>query len=272
MPGWPGRCCSSAGPYVAPWLETGKTTRLGLVPFRAMLPTAAPGRPTVLVVEDEEDILDVLEYNLEREGFVVACARDGDEGLRSARRHPPALVLLDLMLPGMDGVAVCQALRDTPSTRRVPIIMITAKDDESDVVLGLGVGADDYVTKPFRPKEVVARVKAVLRRGHGGDDGDARVERNGIVLDRGRHEVLVDGLPIALTRTEIQLLHVLAANPGRVFTRDHLLRRVMGDDQFITDRTIDVHIRRIRQKLGVRACELETVRGVGYRFRDGATA
>ena len=228
------------------------------------------------MIEDEEDILDVLDYNLSREGFLVTRARDGAEGLRAVRDTAPELVVLDLMLPVLDGIELCRAIKRDPSTRSIPVIMLTAKGDESDIVLGLGVGADDYVTKPFSPKELVARVKAVLRRGVTAfatdvvEPGPAseRVALSGLVVDTGRHEVLVDGERVYFTRTELALLHVLAASPGRVFSRDHLVMRVMGDNAWVIDRTIDVHIRAIRKKLAGRAYLVETIRGVGYRFRD----
>ncbi|MCC6671683.1 MAG: response regulator [Planctomycetes bacterium] len=227
-------------------------------------------REKLLVIEDEADILEVIEYNLAREGYRVIACREGDEGLRRARRDNPDLVLLDLMLPGTDGVEVCRQLKQDPVTRAVPVIILTAKSEESDVVLGLGVGADDYMTKPFSPRELIARVQAVLRRGplkveRGAGD---RVVRDGLVVDMARHEVLAGGKPIVFTPTEIRLLHFLASHPGRVFDRAHLLSRVIGEDAIVTDRNIDVHVRSIRQKLGEKRELIETVRGVGYRFRD----
>jgi two-component system phosphate regulon response regulator PhoB len=244
----------------------------------------ADGR-TIVVIEDEDAILDVLDYNLRREGFIVATARDGRTGLELVRERRPDLVLLDLMLPELDGIELCRALRSDPSTATLPVIMLTAKGDEADVVLGLGVGADDYVTKPFSPKELVARVQAMLRRSSRGgvperEDADralaadpdrARVEVPGVSVDPDRHEVLVDGQPVRLTRTELRLLHVLLRRPGRVYTREQLVERVMGDNAWVTDRTIDVHVRAIRRKLGERAGAVETIRGVGYRGSDAPT-
>lgn len=244
------------------------------------------GEQHVVVIEDEAAIRDIVEYNLQREGFTVSTAGDGKSGLALVRERKPALVVLDLMLPELDGVEVCRALRADASVSDVPVIMLTAKDDESDVVLGLGVGADDYVTKPFSPKELVARVKAILRRGGASgaaagssesDDVDAelladpdrqRVELGDVVIDPDRHEVLAAGEPVSLTRTELRLLYVLVRRPGRVYTREQLVTRVMGDNAWITDRTIDVHVRAIRRKLGERADIVETIRGVGYRARD----
>ncbi len=223
-----------------------------------------------MVVEDEPDILDVMQYNLSREGYRVTTARDGESALRLARDAAPDLVLLDLMLPGLDGLEVCRRLREDALTRATPIIMVTAKGEESDVVLGLGVGADDYIVKPFSPRELVARVKAVLRRADGREEaaeGD-RVVRGGNVVDASRHEVRVDGEVVPFTATELRLLHVLASHPGRVFTRDQLLSRVIGEKATVISRNVDVHVRAIRKKLGAHRDWVETVRGVGYRFHD----
>jgi two-component system phosphate regulon response regulator PhoB len=227
-------------------------------------------RETIVVIEDETDILDVIEYNLAREGFKVRTFRDGEDGLEGVRRSAPDLVLLDLMLPGLDGIEVCRRLKQDPVTRSIPIVMVTAKGEESDAVLGLGVGADDYVRKPFSPKELVARVSAVLRRGALKADGQAseRIVRGGLVIDAGRHEVKVDGERVKFTATELRLLHFLASHPGRVFARDHLLSRVIGEDAVVLDRNIDVHIGALRKKLGPYRDWVETVRGVGYRFTD----
>jgi len=230
----------------------------------------ATRRETVLVVEDEEDILEVIRYNLQREGYRVSGVRDGEEGLDRIRRENPNLVLLDLMLPGVDGLEICRRIKKDPVTRMIPIIMVTAKGEESDVVLGLGLGADDYVVKPFSPRELVARVKAVLRRGPLLEDRAAgeRIVRGTLVVDIGRHEARIDDEPVTLTATEMRLLHFLAAHPGRVFTRDHLLSRVIGEHAVVIDRNIDVHIGSIRKKLGEHRNLIETVRGVGYRFQE----
>ncbi len=224
----------------------------------------------IVVIEDEPDILEVIEYNLTREGFRVVTTASGDAGYKAVLREAPDLVLLDLLLPGLDGLEVCRKLKLEPMTRHIPIIMVSAKGEESDVVLGLGVGADDYVTKPFRPKELLARVRAVLRRGTLKDDQakSERVVRDGLVIDAARHEVKVDDKPVALTATEFRLLHLLASHPGRVFTRDQLITRVIGGGAAVIDRNIDVHVRAIRKKLDQRSYLLGTVRGVGYRFQD----
>jgi DNA-binding response OmpR family regulator len=227
-------------------------------------------RESVFVIEDESDILEVIEYNLAREGFHVNSSRDGEQGLQRVRTEAPGLVILDLMLPTLDGIEVCRRLKSDPGTRRIPILILSAKGEESDIVLGLGVGADDYVTKPFSPRELVARVKAVLRRGPLQEDlgGQERIIRSGLRIDAGRHEVTVDGELVPFTATEFRLLHYMAGHPGRVFTRDQLITRVIGEDAVIIDRNVDVHIRSVRKKLGSYRDLLETIRGVGYRFRD----
>ena len=224
----------------------------------------------IVVIEDEPDILEVIVYNLRREGFTVLASRSGEEGLQLVRREMPDLVLLDLMLPDRDGAEVCRRLRASPATAVVPIIMVTAKGEESDVVLGLGLGADDYVPKPFSPRELVARVKAVLRREERAGDGEGRLRlvRGDVDIDQERHEVRVGGALVPLTATELKLFHVLASHPGRVYSRDQLLSKVIGEHAVVTDRNIDVHVRSIRKKLGGRRGLIETVRGVGYRFQD----
>lgn len=224
----------------------------------------------ILVIEDEPDILEVLQFNLRREGLEVLTAASGSEGLLAAQRARPDLILLDLLLPGVDGLDVCRQLRSDPRTRAVPIIMVTAKGEESDIVLGLGLGADDYVQKPFSPKELLARIKAVLRRrAQVGDNGDVapRLVRGGVVIDPERHRVLVDGEKKKFTPTEFRLLHFLASHPGRVFTRDQLIDRAIGEGAIVVDRNIDVHIRSVRRKLGSHRDMIETVRGVGYAFK-----
>ncbi|MEL7059816.1 MAG: response regulator transcription factor [Acidobacteriota bacterium] len=227
-------------------------------------------RRKVVVIEDEPDILEVIDYNLSREGFSVAAATSGDEGLKLVMREAPDLVLLDLLLPGFDGIEVCRKLKLDPVTQKIPIIMVSAKGEESDIVLGLGVGADDYIAKPFRPKELIARVKAVLRRGALKDEETEaeRLVRGSLVIDATRHEIRVDGRPVTLTATEFRLLHLLASHPGRVFTRDQLVSRVIGGGAAVIDRNIDVHVRSIRKKLGDHRHLIGTIRGVGYRFQD----
>jgi len=228
------------------------------------------GGEKIVVIEDEPDILEVLSFNLRREGFDVVGASSGGAGLQAVARESPDLVLLDLLLPGVDGLDVCRRLRSQPETARIPVIMVTAKSEESDVVLGLGVGADDYIQKPFSPRELVARVKAVLRRTHGEDNGaePARVARGPLVIDPARHRVLVDGERVELTPTEFRLLHFMASHPGRVFTRDQLINQAIGEQAVVIDRNIDVHIRSLRKKLGRHRSLIETVRGIGYAFQD----
>lgn len=224
----------------------------------------------VVVIEDEADIREVIEHNLSREGYHVYSSPDGEKGLQLVKKKTPDLVLLDLMLPGLDGIDVCRELKANPLTHAIPVIMVTAKGEESDIVLGLGIGADDYVTKPFSPRELIARAKAVLRRGQLKEKQSIRerIVRGGVVIDIGRHEVRIEDTPVIFTATELRLLHFLASHPGRVFTRDYLLNRAIGEDAFVVARNIDVHIRSARKKLGKHRDLIETIRGVGYRFRD----
>lgn len=225
---------------------------------------------SVVVIEDEADIRDVIVYNLSREGYAVTGCVNGEEGIDRVRDGSPNLVVLDLMLPRLDGVEVCRRLKTDPRTRNIPVIMVTAKGEESDVVLGLGVGADDYITKPFKTKELLARVGAVLRRGPLRNDVDPeeRIVRDGVVIDASKHEVTVDGELVIFTATEFRLLHYMARHPGRVFTREQLISQVIGDDSIILDRNIDVHVRALRKKTGEQRDLIETIRGVGYRFRE----
>ncbi len=221
----------------------------------------------ILAIEDEEDILEVIEYNLDREGFEVITSTNGEDGFQKIRDEHPDLILLDLMLPDRDGLEICRDIRDDDELKQIPVIMVTAKDTESEVVLGLGVGADDYVTKPFNPQELLARVKAVLRRRRlEPDNSDEAIERGPLTIIPGRHKVLLEGDELDFTATEFSLLQHLADNPGRVYNRDQLLDRVLGT--VVTPRNIDVHIRAIRKKLGEHSDLIETVRGVGYRFRE----
>lgn len=227
----------------------------------------------ILIVEDEEDILALVHYNLSRDGFQVATATTGEEGVQQARREHPDLMILDLMLPGMDGLEVCETLKKDRELRDIPIVMLTAKGEESDIVKGLEMGAADYVTKPFSPKVLLARVKAVLRRYEQGDETehvptDAVIERHGLVIHPGRNEVLVDGRSVDLTYTEFRVLHFLASRPGWVFTRYQIVNAVRGEDYSVTDRAVDVQIVGLRRKLGNFGHCIETVRGVGYRFKD----
>jgi two-component system, OmpR family, alkaline phosphatase synthesis response regulator PhoP len=230
--------------------------------------------PSVLVVEDEDDIRELIGYNLRKEGFDVTSVGAGEAAFRAVEAALPDLVLLDLMLPGVDGLRVCETLRKSLRTRSLPIVMLTAKGEESDIVRGLNVGADDYITKPFSPKVLIARVKAVLRRAAKRDRDAAKpsdewIERGGLAIHPGRHEVSVDGQPVEeLTATEFRVLAILARRPGWVFTRQQILDAVHGDNYAITDRAVDVQIVGLRKKLGTAGDVIQTVRGVGYRFKE----
>jgi DNA-binding response OmpR family regulator len=221
----------------------------------------------ILVVDDEPDALELVEFNLKGAGFEVATAEDGESALKKARSLAPALIILDVMLPEIDGMEVCKMLRKDAATSNIPIIMLTAKAAEIDRVLGLELGADDYVTKPFSPRELVLRVKGLLRRkGETTEDTGERIHLGDLVIDLPRHEVLVSGKRVELTATEFKLLTVLAQRRGRVQSRDQLLRDVWEYESLIDTRTVDTHMRRVREKIGRAARHLETVRGVGYRF------
>lgn len=223
----------------------------------------------ILVIEDEEDILELITYNLSREGCQVHGFVSGEEGIGYALTHQPALILLDLMLPGMDGFEVCRRLKGDPATRSIPVMMITARGEETDIVTGLELGADDYLTKPFSPRVLVARIRAVLRRGTREETQDEPVLKRGdLVIDPGRHQVLVAGNEVTLTSTEFRLLHFLASRPGWVFTRDQIVSGIHEANFSVTARSIDVQIVGLRKKLGHKDAYIETVRGVGYRFRE----
>jgi two-component system phosphate regulon response regulator PhoB len=223
----------------------------------------------ILVVEDEEDILELVSYNLEREGYAVDHVMSGEDALKYVERRHPDLILLDLMLPGVDGLEVCRSLKSSPDTRSIPVIMLTARSEEADVVTGLEMGADDYITKPFSRRVLLARTKAVLRRAESGppDDSSTLVLHN-LSINPGRHEVLVDGEEVQLTLTEFRVLHFLAGRPGWVYTRSQIVEAVRGDGYPVTDRSVDVQIVGLRKKLGDAGKYIETVRGVGYRFTE----
>jgi len=226
-------------------------------------------KESVLIIEDDPDIVELLQYNLQREGYPVFSARDGEDGLNEARKRKPGFILLDLMLPGIDGMEVCRELKQGDSTRHIPLIMITAKGEENDVVLGLEMGADDYITKPFSPREVIARVKAVVRRGSNkASTARSRIEVGDITMDTERYEVRVAGEVVPFTRAEFRLLWTLASNPGRVFTRDQLIEHITQGESIIIDRNVDVHISTVRKKLGSQSGLIGTVRGVGYKCVD----
>jgi two-component system, OmpR family, alkaline phosphatase synthesis response regulator PhoP len=225
-------------------------------------------RAQILVIDDEKDLIELVRYNLEKEGFQVREARDGESGLAAALQESPDLILVDLMLPGMDGLDVCRVLRTDKRTTRIPIIMLTAKSAESDRVLGLELGADDYVTKPFSPRELIARIKAVLRRTSAAQGHSEVIRRGELSIDLARRTVTCAAESIVLTATEFRMLQFFAMHPGRVFSRSELIDGVLGRDVVVEDRTIDVHITGLRKKLGECGDWIETVRGFGYRFRE----
>jgi len=223
----------------------------------------------ILVVDDEEDILELLKFNLSREGYQVLCAVSGEQALRLVRSENPDLIMLDLMLPGIDGLEVTRRLKNDPDTKNLPIVMLTAKGEEADIVTGLELGADDYITKPFSPRILIARIRAVLRRRIKGQTEETSVLRiHDIEIDPGRHEVLVNEKPVQLTFTEFGILNYLARRPGWVFTRFQIVEAVRGEDYPVTDRSVDVQIVGLRKKLGPAGKHIETVRGVGYRFKE----
>lgn len=221
----------------------------------------------VVILEDEPDINEACEYSLSREGFKVWSETDGRRGLELVREKTPDLIVLDLMLPSLDGTEICRQIKSDPVLKGTCIIMVTAKSDETDILVGLGLGADDYVTKPFKTRELLARAHAVLRRGRLREDIDNQVIRHeSLVIDSLSHEVTDGGVPVRLTATEFRLLRFLASNPGRVFNRNQLLNHVIGDHAVVIDRNIDVHVRSIRRKLPVSRSLIDTIRSVGYRF------
>jgi two-component system phosphate regulon response regulator PhoB len=223
---------------------------------------------TVLVIDDEADLVELVRYNLDKEGFAVLAAADGESGLEAARRRKPDVIVLDVMMPGMDGLEVCRQLRSDERTRLIPLIMLTARAAEADRIVGLEMGADDYVTKPFSPRELTARIKAILRRSNPREQPARLIRHGNLVIDPQRHEVLYREAPLSLTATEFRILQFLAGRPGRVLSRNEILDAAMGEDSDVFDRTIDVHITAIRRKLGEAGRRIETVRGFGYKFND----
>lgn len=225
----------------------------------------------ITIVEDEEDIREILEYTLTREGFDVDCAADGSTGLEMIRREPPDLVLLDLMLPDVEGLEICRQLKADRKTSEIAIIMVTAKGEESDIVLGLGLGADDYIPKPFSARELVARTRSVLRRAQRGESEtpDSSVVTQGeLKIDPSRHKVFVHGKELEFTATEFRILHLLASHPGRIFSRSQILSESRGELAAAFDRSVDAHVRTVRKKLGDLRNMIETVRAIGYRFAE----
>jgi two-component system phosphate regulon response regulator PhoB len=224
-------------------------------------------KPRILVVDDEPDALEILGFKLKEAGFAPLFAKDGTKALAAARDERPALIVLDLMLPEVDGLEVCKILRRDPATAMIPIIMLTARAAEMDRVIGLELGADDYVTKPFSPRELVLRIKKLLARAKSTDEPVSHLRYGDLEIDVPRHTVTVGGGAVDLTATEFKLLEILARRRGRVQTRDRLLQDVWGYDNPIDSRTVDTHMRRLREKIGGAADYLETIRGVGYRFK-----
>jgi two-component system phosphate regulon response regulator PhoB len=225
-------------------------------------------KATILVVDDEEDIRELLELNLVREGYNVLSCETGEGALEIAGSKLPNLIILDLMLPGIDGLEVCKKLKNTLKTENIPIVMLTAKGEEADIVTGLELGADDYITKPFSGKVLIARVRRILRKGTTRQDDKNVLKIQELTIDPNRREVLVKEKPIGLTFTEFNILHTLARRPGLVFTRYQIVDALHGGDYLVTERAIDVQIVSLRKKLGSYGKYIETVRGVGYRFRD----
>jgi two-component system alkaline phosphatase synthesis response regulator PhoP len=223
----------------------------------------------IIVVDDEENIRELVKYNLDREGYRVTTVGSGEEALKQARSQVPDLIILDLMLPGMDGLDVCRELKNDPKTAHIAIVMLTVKGEESDIVIGLELGADDYITKPFSPKVLLARLKAVLRRRKSEPIGETDVLTLGeLMIHPGRYEVSVQGKPIKLTSTEFRILQLMARRPGWVFTRYQIVDAARGEDVAVTDRSVDFHITSLRRKLGPCSEYIETVWGVGYRFKE----
>lgn len=225
---------------------------------------------TILLVEDDKNILELLQYNLSREGYRTIAAPTGEEALKTASAELPSLVILDLMLPGIDGLEVCRTLKQGEKTRSLPILMLTAKGEDSDIILGLELGAEDYMVKPFSPKVLLARIRAILRRSRKLPDrsGEPVIKINGITVDTLRHEVICGGKPVILSLTEFSILEFLARNPGWVFSRNQIIGAVKGADYPVTERSVDVQILGLRKKLGNFGQYLETVRGIGYRMGE----
>jgi DNA-binding response OmpR family regulator len=226
------------------------------------------GKLKILIIEDDRSLAEVLAYNCRQAGYEVLVAFDGQDGVTQAQLKSPDLVILDVMLPILDGHEVCRRLRADPNLKDLRVLMLTAKTDESDQLIGFTLGADDYVAKPFSVKVLLERVKAILRRGATDVTGEDTIAEHGVVVDRRRHRASAHGRPLPLTRSEFRLLDTLIRQPGRVFQRSELIDAALGEDTMVLERTIDVHIRALRSKLGEDAHLIETVRGVGYRFRD----
>ncbi|MBL0926027.1 MAG: response regulator transcription factor [Phycisphaerales bacterium] len=229
-------------------------------------------RPSVLIVEDEADIAKLMQFHLEREGYSARIAHSGSAALSALEQQRPDLVILDIMLPDLDGLEVCRRLKRDVASRDVPIIMVSARGEESDVVVGLELGAEDYITKPFSPRVLIARVKAVMRRKETDTSGQISLAGGEVVIDPARHALKIFGQDVELTLTQYRLLHYLASRPGFVRTRDQIVAAVRGEDAVLSSRAIDVHVAALRQKLGDMGGMIETVRGVGYRLSDSRSS
>jgi two-component system phosphate regulon response regulator PhoB len=226
-------------------------------------------KKTILAIDDEKDILELLEYNLSKEGYKVLTTDSGEAALDILQKNQPDLILLDLMLPGIDGLEVCRVTKENTLTKHIPIVMLTAKGEEADIVAGLEIGAEDYITKPFSPRILLARIRAVLRRkAQPALDKSDVIRIHGIEIDPGRREVRIEDKPADLTYTEFNILHFLARRPGWVFTRSQIVESIHGEEYPVTDRSVDVQIVGLRKKLGAAGKCIETVRGVGYRFKE----
>lgn len=222
----------------------------------------------ILIIEDDRDIVDLLTFNLQEEDYETLEAFDGREGLTQAIRVQPDLIILDIMLPEMDGFEVCRELKTDKKTAGIPIIMLSARSQETDKVVGLELGADDYVTKPFSPRELIARIRAILRRHRSAEPFTPKITHGLLTLDSLKHKVTIEGETIDLTTTEFKLLECMAAKPGQVLSRDRILDAISGDDAIVCDRTVDAHVKSLRRKLGPCKDYIETVRGIGYRFKE----
>jgi len=221
----------------------------------------------ILIVEDDRDIVEMVEYNLREEGYATVSALNGEDGVRLAGSEQPDLIILDIMLPVIDGFEVCRTLKSDDKTSQIPIIILSAKSQETDKVVGLELGADDYVTKPFSPRELIARIRAILRRGAEQKLSEV-LEKGDLIIDSAKYRVMVGGEEISLTTTEFKLLEYMARRPGVVLSRYQILDAVSGDDTVVCDRTVDAHVKSLRRKLGTARDCIETVRGAGYRFRE----
>ncbi|MFZ9190131.1 MAG: response regulator transcription factor [Schleiferiaceae bacterium] len=223
-------------------------------------------KPIILLVDDDPDIREFVTFNLEKEGYAVVSAKDGAEGVEAAKKHRPDLILLDVMMPGMDGIEACEAIRSNPDIATTLIAFLSARGEDYSQVAGFDAGADDYITKPIRPKVLVSRVKALLRRNVKESEPVGSLERGDLLINLEKYQVFKDGAIVEMPRKEFELLHLLASKPGKVFSRDSIMDRVWGSEVIVGGRTIDVHIRKIREKIG--AARIKTIKGVGYKFEE----